>query len=145
MMQSVGSLEWWDTPVSRESYKSHFVTEGSWQNDVFMVPIDCAHEGSQDWDRWLCLITNSIWVRVVADEFYDVVLEYKLPDGPFRAPFYRIVGSWHLPLYERFLRETARINPDDSLGEYLIASMEHHVHILAMEEPSFNNTKQPAN
>jgi hypothetical protein len=138
-MDANGFLEWRQTPLSDQGYKYFSVTQGSWQNDTFIVPIDCSHG-----QRWTCQIRRSIWVRIVSDEFYEVAMQLKLPAGKFRAPFYRIVGSRHAQIYEKWLRDTGVLKADDSLQEYLIASMENEVYILALEEPSFQKDNRLA-
>ena len=131
-------LEWWDTPLSDAGYQNFFVTQGSWENDRFFVPISCSRPDVPDiWDTWVCSITKAVWVRVIADEFFSAKDPVSLPPRPFRAPFYRVVGSEESASYQRWLRETRFIREDQSLYEYLIASMENEVHLLAMDEPTF--------
>ena len=145
-MQASGSLEWWETPLARENYKHYFVTQGSWQNNTFTVPVDCSRDTTVGWDRWLCAITRSVWVRVIADEAWGVWLEsLQRPEGAVRSPFYRVVGSDHAAMYEKYLRGVGRLKADDLLREYLIASMENEIHILSFDEPSFSQIKPAAN
>jgi hypothetical protein len=139
LMQYGGSLERWETPLSGEGYKNYFVTQGSWQNNSFIVPIDCARDIPHKWDRWLCQIRKSIWVRVITDESHGIWMEgIKYLEGTERTPFYRIVGSSNVPMYESYLKDIGRIKAGGSLREYLIANMENEIHILGLEEPSSN-------
>jgi hypothetical protein len=141
-MRSGGSLEWWETPLWNEGYKSYFITQGSWQNDTFVIPIDCSRDDHRAWERWLCFVKKSIWVRVASNEFYEVAMQSRLPEGPFRGPFYRILGSDYVSMYEEFLRKTGVMKGGDSLREFWIASMENEIHILSREEPSFEKIRQ---
>src|SRR5262245_20527689 len=137
-MRYGGKLEWWDTPLSDAGYRDFFVTQGSWENDRFFVPISCSRPDTPDvWDMWVCSITKAVWVRVIADEFFEAKDPVSLPPRPFRAPFYRVVGSETLASYASWLRETRFISEDHDVQEYLIASMENEVHFLTMAEPTF--------
>lgn len=135
-----GSLEWWNTPLSNGHYQGHSITDGSWKNDEFVVPIDCMRD--QVSEQWRCSIARSIWVRVISDEFYEVAMHLKFPEGPFRGPFYRIVGSPPMLAYEKWLRETGVMKDEDALHEYYIASVENELHILSLQEPSFQKIEQ---
>jgi hypothetical protein len=136
MLYGGNSLEWWETPLSVEGYKFFSITQGSWKNSAFVVPINCIREQSKAWERWECFINNPVWVRVIANEFYEVTIVPKLPAGPFRAPFFRVVDSSHAPIYEKWFRETGRRSVDP-IREYFISSLENEVHFLAIEEPTF--------
>ncbi len=136
------SLEWWETPISGEGYTAYSITQGSWQNDMFVVPIH-GMRAPQSWERWFCLITAPIWVRVITDESVGW-LEFKRPEGPFRGPFYRVIGPPYDSLHE-YLRHTGRMTVEARLQEYLISSNENEIHILTHEEPSFQMVKQLAN
>jgi hypothetical protein len=127
-------LEWWDTPLSAMGYERFSVTRGSWENDRFLVPINCfgAHTAQE---TWLCSIANAIWVRVIGDEFYEPTPA--LPEGAFRGPFYHLVGSEDSAASEKWLRDTGRLRDDQLLREYLIASMDNQLHFLTVDEPTF--------
>ncbi|WP_439925638.1 hypothetical protein [Nitrobacter sp. JJSN] len=132
------SLEWWENPLSSEGYKYFFITQGSWKNDTFVIPIDCVREQRDQRELWECSINKAVWVRVIADEFYDAGAgKPKLPNGPFRAPFFRIISSSHAPIYDEFLKDTGAMKSVGPVREYFISSMENEIHFLAMEEPVF--------
>ncbi|WP_438274625.1 hypothetical protein [Nitrobacter sp.] len=140
MLYGGNSLVWWETPLSSGAYKNFSITEGSWKNDTFSVPIDCVREQDDHWEQWECSINKAVWVRVIADEFYEAGIELpKLPNGPFRAPFFRITRSSHTPVYEELLKITGvmKSKAADQIREYLVSSMGNQVHFLAMEEPVF--------
>jgi hypothetical protein len=127
-------LEWWDTPLSALEYEGFSVTRGSWENDRFLVPINCFGPHTTQ-ETWLCSIANAIWVRVIGDEFFEPTPA--LPKGPFRSPFYHLVGSEGAAASEKWLRNTGRLRDDQHLREYLIAGMDNQVHFLTVDEPTF--------
>ena len=143
-MEYDGLLEWWETPLSNQRFKYFSVTKGTWLNEKFKLHIDCLpEESSEVGERWLCWITRSIWIRVVAGEFHDHgVWNLRRPEGQFRAPFYRVIGSRYTPNYEHQLKQTGIAKENDTVQEYLIASMDNQVHILALDEPSFRPLKR---
>jgi hypothetical protein len=134
-MQYDGSLVGWETPLTREEYEQHFIVAGSWENDRFIVPIDCmTHQGKAE--RWLCRVNNAVWVRVIPEEFTEHGM-WKRHNIAAKGPFYRVEGSSYVDGYEKNLKSSGLIPSNKNLKEFLISSQENQVHILAVDEPTF--------